>query len=629
MSKPLSRRVYAISALILAAIIFVAINIAADASLTTEQIDLTENGLYTISKGTKEILRSLKEPITLKFYYSKKAAADYAQINAYAARVRDLLQRYAALSNGKVIVEELDPAPYTKAEDQANAAGLTGAQTDDGQIVYFGLVGTNTIDGTQTIPFFSLKREPFLEYDITSLIYRLSQPQKPVIGVLSSLPLNVGAGGMMAALQGRAQPYVAWQQLAQNYKTRMIAADFKTLPKGIRVLMIVQPNKLNAVQRYAIDQFVLRGGHALIFVDPRSDIALASGEGGQPVAPASSSLPQLFKAWGIGFNPQKVVLDGRLAQQVEVQDNPHDPIVLYPTWLRIGRAQMNHKDQVTANLSDLNLATVGALFPTKGATTHFVPLISSSDDASLISTSRLKLTPPQDLLNAIHPVGKPFTIAARISGPAHTAFPNGPPPGAPAKGEIKLAKSINLIVVADTDIFDDRFWVRMDQTYGGKDIAEPFADNGAFILNAVENLTGSNALISLRTRAVSAHPFTVVKELQAEAQAEFQQQANDLQQKLSDTEHKLRTLESGGSAAVGSVVQLSARQQHQIEDFKRELINTRLQLRKVQLNLRKSVDQLGSILAFLNIAFVPILVALFALVLAWLRRRRRARAVNL
>jgi ABC-type uncharacterized transport system involved in gliding motility auxiliary subunit len=629
MSKPLSRRVYAITALVLAAVIFVAINIAADASLTTEQIDLTQNGLYTISKGTKEILRSLKEPITLKFYYSKKAAADYAQINAYAARVRDLLQRYAALSNGKVIVEELDPAPYTKAEDQANAAGLSGAQTDDGHIVYFGLVGTNTIADTQTIPFFSLKREPFLEYDITSLIYRLSQPQKPVIGVLSSLPLNVGAGGMMAALQGRAQPYVAWEQLSQNYKTRLIDANFTTLPKGIRVLMIVQPNKLKAVQRYAIDQFVMKGGHALIFVDPRSDLAQASGDGGQPVAPTSSNLPQLFKAWGIGFNPDKVVLDGRLAQQVEVQDNPHDPIVLYPTWLRIGRAQMNHKDQVTANLSDLNLATVGALYPIKGATTHFTPLIKSSDDAGLISTTRLQLTPPQDLLNAIHPVGKPFTIAARISGPAHTAFPKGPPAGAPAKGEVKTAKSINVIVVADTDIFDDRFWVRMDQSYGGKTIAEPFADNGAFILNAVENLTGSNALISLRTRAVSPRPFTVVKELQAEAQAEFQQQANDLQQKLSDTEHKLRTLESGGSAAAGGAVQFSAKQQRQIEDFKRELIDTRLQLRKVQLNLRKSVDQLGSILAFLNIAFVPILVSLFALVLAWLRRRRRARAVNL
>ncbi len=629
MTKPLSRRVYAIIALILATVIFVAVNIAADASLTTEQIDLTQNGLYTISKGTKEILRNLKEPITLKFYYSKKAAADYAQINAYAARVRDLLQRYAALSNGKVIVEELDPAPYTRAEDQANAAGLTGAQTDDGHVVYFGLVGTNTIDGTQTIPFFSLKREPFLEYDITSLIYRLSQPQKPVIGVLSSLPLNVGAGGMVAALQGQAQPYVAWEQLAQNYKTRMIPADFKTLPKGIRVLMIVQPNKLNAIQRYAIDQFVLRGGHALVFVDPRSDLALASGDGGQPVAPASSNLPQLFKAWGIGFNPNKVVLDGRLAQQVEVQDNPHDPIVLYPTWLRIGRAQMNRKDQVTANLSDLNLATVGALYPVKGATTRFIPLISSSDDASLISTTRLQLTAPQDLLNAIHPVGKPFVIAARISGPAHTAFPNGPPTGVPAKGQIKSAKSVNLIVVADTDIFDDRFWVRLDQSYGGKTIAEPFADNGAFILNAVENLTGSNALISLRTRAVSTRPFTVVKELQAEAQAEFQQQANDLQQKLSDTEHKLRTLESGGTAAAGGAVQLSARQQRQIENFKRELIDTRLQLRKVQLNLRKSVDQLGSILAFLNIAFVPILVALFALALAWLRRRRRARAVNL
>ena len=203
----MSRRLYAIAAVVLAAIIFVALNIASDASLTTERLDLTQNGLYTLSKGTRETLASLKEPITLKFYYSKKTAADYAQIRAYATRVRDLLQEYAALSNGKIMLEEVDPEPFTAAEDAATAAGLTGAPTDSGDMVYFGLVGTNTIDGKEVIAFFNQDRETYLEYDLTSLIYHLSTPKKPVLGIVSSLPLDTGAGGMMAAMQGRSRPY--------------------------------------------------------------------------------------------------------------------------------------------------------------------------------------------------------------------------------------------------------------------------------------------------------------------------------------------------------------------------------------------------------------------------------------
>jgi ABC-type uncharacterized transport system involved in gliding motility auxiliary subunit len=627
----MSRRIYAITAVALAAVIFVALNIAADAYLTTERLDLTENGVYTLSKGTKETIAGLKEPITLKFYYSKKTAADYAQISAYANRVRDLLQEYAALSGGKVLLQEIDPEPFTAAEDEATAAGMTGAPTDSGDMVYFGLVGTNTIDGKEVIPFFSQEREPYLEYDLTSLIYHLATPKKPLIGIISTLPLDTGAGGMMAAMQGRSRPYAAYQELQQSYQTQMLTADFSAIPKGIDVLMIVQPQRLNDVQRYAIDQFVLGGGHALVFVDPQSDLAKdAGGYGVQPGEATSSDLPDLLRAWGVDFDPDKILGDLKLAQAVQVSSDPRNPIASYPIWLHLGSAQFDAKDQVTASLQSLNLATAGALFKAKGATTVFTPLVTSSAEASLLDGPEVRFAQrPQDLMSAISPTGKHYAIAARVSGPGTTAFPGGPPAGETGK-QIKSAKAINVIVVADSDIFDDRFWVR-DQNVYGKDVAVPFADNGAFVLNAVENLTGSNALISLRTRATANRPFTVVQKLQAAAQARFQQEADALQARLTDTETRLKALEQGGSTngTPTTSLSLTPQQQAEIERFKRDLVYTRTQLREVQHDLRKEVDRLGAVLAFINIALVPIFVAGFALLLAVLRRRRRARALPL
>src|SRR5215472_42456 len=265
--KPLSRRLYALAAIAMAAVIFVGLNIAADATFTTTRIDLTENKLYTLSPGTLHTVEALSEPITLKFFYSKKVGAQYAAINAYAGRVRDLLGEYAAHSHGKIILQEIDAEPFTQAEDQASAAGLTGAPTETGDLLYFGLVGTNTIDGKETIAFFAQDREPYLEYDLTSLIYRLTMPKKPVIGIISSLPLETGAGGMAAMLQGQAHPFVAYAELSQSYTTKTIQQDFDRIPPDVSMLVIAHPPPLAPKQQYAIDQYVLGGGHALVFVD--------------------------------------------------------------------------------------------------------------------------------------------------------------------------------------------------------------------------------------------------------------------------------------------------------------------------------------------------------------------------
>ncbi|MDE2181746.1 MAG: Gldg family protein [Alphaproteobacteria bacterium] len=622
--NPLPRRLYALAAIVLAAVIFVGLNIALDASVTTARLDLTENGRFTLSPGTIHIIQSLKEPVTLKFYYSKQAAADYAQTRAYASRVRDLLGEYAALSHGKIVLEEIDPQPYTPAEDQATADGVTGVPTDSGDTVYFGLVGANRIDGKEAIPYFSPEREGLLEYDLTSLVYRLSTAKKPKIAVLSTLPLDTGPGGAQAMMQGRSRPFAIYQELAQTYDTQMLDPGFTSIPEGTDVLMIVQPGNLNDAQNYAIDQFVLKGGHVLAFVDPMSELAQSmSGQDPSMSPPAFSSLPRLFQAWGIGFNVGKVIGDLGLAQRVQLSQAGGP--VSYPIWLRLSRDQFSDNDPITANLQIVNLASAGALMKRKDATTHFESLMGSSNQAALLDVEQVRLNPnPEDLLTVIQPTGQQYIIAARITGPAKTAFPDGPPASVGGK-QVKSAKNIGVVVMADTDIFDDRFWVRVENMFG-KQVAAPFANNDAFVVNAVENLMGSSDLISLRTRATNDRPFTVVRDLQANAEKQFQQQEDALKARLTDTQQKLRDLQQGQG---GTGATLTPQQQQTIERFKHDLTETRAELRDVQHNLRKDIDALGALLAFVNIALVPLLVAAFAVGLAWLRRRRRARAVHL
>ena len=616
--SPVSRRLYAIAAIVLAAVIFVAINIAADIGLTDWQIDLTQNGQFTLAQGTKNIIAKIPEPITLRFFYSKKVASDYAQIDAYAHQVRDLLHEYAARSHGKIIIQDVDPEPFSPVEDEASADGLTAAPTDTGEQVYFGLVGTNSIDGKEVVPFFSADRAPYLEYDLTSLIYRLSTPKKAKLAIISSLPLD-GNSMQVMTQGGQPQPNMIYAQLQQSYDTQLLDPNFTAIPRDVDVLMIAHPALLNPQQSYAVDQFVLGGGRALVFVDPNSEMATAAGAGGEGGGPISSTLSDLFRPWGIAYNPQKILGDKKLAQSVETSGDPRNPVVRYPLWLHLTAENFNSSDQVTSSLQSVNLASAGAISPMKGATTNFTPLLSSSDESALLDAAETRASPrPEDVMNLIHPAGAPYTIAARISGPANTAFPT--------TAKIKSAKNINVIVMADSDIFDDRFWVRTQDLYG-KRIAQPFADNAAFVLNAVENLTGSGDLISLRTRAPNNRPFTVVKALQADAQAQYQQEADALQTRLTDTAQRLHQLEQGQAANGQNANTLSPAQQDEIEHFKRDLIATREQLRDVQANLRRDIDFLGDVLAFINIALMPILVTIFAIVAGVLRRRRRRRAL--
>ena len=645
--KSLSRRAYALAAIALGVVLFVAVNIVANTWLGTARLDLTSNGLYTVSPGTRATLAKLEEPVRLRFYFSREPAVGFASLVAYAGRVRDLLQEYSALSGGRVIVEEIDPAPFTTAEDEAVAQGLTGAPTEQGETVYFGLIGNNTLSGHEVVPFFDQGREQYLEYDLTSIIYKLSTPQRPKLGIMTGLPLEAGVGGLLAALQGNSQPFTIYTQLRSVYDVQMIEPTADRIPADITTLMVVHPAGFSNAAMYAIDQFVLRGGHAIVFVDPLSEFLNQQGPGQGPDMGerTTSAMPELFTAWGVDYDPSKIVGDAELAQQVQVGSATGPQVTGYIAWMRMMPASFNANDPVTGNLQQLNIATAGALKHREGATTTFTPLLTSSSTAALIDTIQIRVTQrPQDLLRRFEPTGERFNIAARVSGPAKTAFPNGPPaptppagaapdatppppPATPLPAQINESQDINVIVVADTDLVDDRFWVNIQNLLGQR-IAIPTADNGAMVQNFVENMMGSNDLISLRTRERPTRPFLLVDDIRRRAESQFLAEERALQDRVTQTEASLRALQGqgGGDEAPTGTPVLSAEQQKQIDTFRQDLIQTRQSLRQVQANLRQDVENLGTVLAFLNIALVPVLVSAAAIGLAVLRNRRRSRA---
>jgi ABC-type uncharacterized transport system involved in gliding motility auxiliary subunit len=598
----ISRRTYALSALALAAILFVGLNIFANNFFTGARLDLTQNGQFTLSKGTRNILDKLQEPVTLKFYYSRSAGARYAATAAYAKRVRDLLGEYATLSHGKLILQDIDPEPFTPEEDEASAAGLTPAPTDRGDVVYFGLSGSNSIDGHQTIPYFASAREAYLEYDLSSLVYHLSAPKKPSIALITGLPV-------MGSPQNP-QPLASYAALAQEYDVTQLPGDFTAIPAGIDLLIVAHPDPLSPPQMLAIDNYVLSGHRALIFVDPLSELAQQAG----PQATIASDLGPLLKSWGVDFPSNMVLLDRGVAQQVAAGNDPRQPTIAYPVWLHLTADSFDPRDPVTASLQNLNMASTGEIAPIRNATTVFHTLIGSSDQANMMQREQLMaLRDPSRLVDTMRPTGVRYALAARITGNAKTAYPNAP-------GAVQAGK-VQLMIVADSDVWDDRFWVNVSNQMGHP-VAQPFADNGAFILNAVENLTGSDDLISLRTRASSDRPFTVVQGLRQAAETKYRETENTLQNNLAQAQQTLAQLQQGSG---GNAIALSQKQKDEIERIRRGMAQTRVQLRDVQHNLRAEVDALGSRLAFLNIVGVPILLAGFALVLGMIRARRRRR----
>lgn len=608
----MKRLMYSGVGLLLIAVAFLAFNMLSSLAFTDTRLDLTEQKLYTISDGTKKILGELDEPINLYFFFSDKSAKDLVALRNYAKRVEEMLKAYERAADGKIKLHVIDPEPFSENEDKAAEFGLQAVPVGQGgEQLYFGLAGTNGVDTTQTIAFFQPDQEEFLEYEISRLVQTLAKPELPVVGVLSGLQVN---GGFDMMTQ---QPTPAWmlmEEVRQLFQIESLKAGVDQIPEKVSVLLLIHPKHLPQQTLYAIDQFVLRGGKVLAFVDPFSEADTAidmPGEGPD----RASDLEPLFKAWGLRMVPDQVVGDANYAMAVGMGQGK--PSVRHAGWLSLPRAALDQNDVSTAALENLTVASAGILEPLKGATTRFLPLIQSSSNAMPFPAQRFAmLSNPGDLMRELKPSGEHYTLAARIQGPAQSAFPEGIEG---RKDGLKQADNINLIVVADTDMLSDRMWVQV-QDFFGQRVPQPWADNAGFAINALDNLAGSDALISVRSRGRFSRPFEVVESIQRNAEARFREKEEALQQRLALTEQKLAALQQSQDPT--KVLELTPEQQATVQQFLHEKMKIRKELREVRFQLNADIESLGRTLKIINIALVPLLLTLGVLAL-WLWRRRR------
>ncbi len=619
------------------------IAVALISSFPRLRIDLTADRLYSLADGTRNIVRGIDEPIELIFFYSDRATADVPQVRAYANRVQELLQEMVIASNGNLSLQVIDPEPFSVDEEMATEYGIRAVPLAQGaEEVYFGLVARDAAsEAFESLPLIRPDQEEFLEYEFSRLITQVAQPEPVVVGFLSDLPID---GGFNPAAGQPTPPWAVMSSMRLLYEVERIDPTTDWIEDDIDILMVVHPQDLSDQTLYAIDQFILGGGRAMVFVDPNSDFqtnqVLAQGETFETLA---SDLNPILDAWGIDYDPSQVVADEELALFISAgqQQRPMTHVGM----LGVQRPGFSN-DIITGQLQVMNIASAGALYHREGASTEFEPLIRSSERSGLIDSVFFRdLTDPTILQDEFQEDENRYTLAARISGTARSAFPDGPPTideDEPRGVDVVIedgeavvqdpldnqrdypphinesSNGISVILFADSDVLTDRLWARM-QNVGGQRVPQPFANNGDFVINALDNLGGSQDLISIRGRGSYARPFTRVLALQREADERLREEESNLLRSLSQTEQQIAALSQEGDGT-GT---MTPQQEAEIERFMQQQLETRRRLREVRHQLNRDIEQLGDRLKLINTALVPTLLVIGALGVSYMRRRRR------
>ena len=621
--------------------IFFAFTMLNNALFSSARIDLTENKLYTLTLGTRDLIAEIDEPIKFRFFFSQRASEDLTALRAYARRVQELLEEYQALAGGSINLEIIDPEPFSEEEDLAAQFGLQSVPVNNaGDELYFGLVGTNSVDDQLIISFFQPDKEEFLEYDISRIIHQLNSSRKPKVGLLSSLKIQ---GDIDTSTFQTTPAWVVIDQLTQQYEVVDVAMDATELPRDMQLLVIVHPKSLSDPTLFAIDQFAMAGGRVLLFVDPLAEMERRP-PGAMPTEPASDF--SLLSNWGMQLRADTVLADSAAALNV---GGSNGQSVRHLGILGLSAENFNSDDVSLASLESINVTTSGILDMVGRPESRIDILIQSSENAMpMASTEFQSLTDPEQLLKTFVPTGKRYTIAARISGKAVTAYPGGvdvetvPEAEAEVEGQgqgqgqgqvestrdtqlhqavLTATDKLNVIVVADTDILTDRLWVQV-QNFFGQTIASPWANNGDFVLNSVDNLLGGSELISIRSRGRFSRPFTVVESLRLAAQSKYQKSADTLQRELEETEAELNEVESSQSDQ--NLLALSPEQERAITQFQDEKLRIRKQLRDVRHQLDKDIEGLGATLKLINIIVLPLLLVLVIYAMRYTRGARVA-----
>lgn len=643
----MTARRYALLAALALFVMFIAANVTGTTWFRSWRLDLTENQLYSISRGTQQTLDELTEPITLTLYFSRDAAAERPDLVAYAGRVREMLQTYAARSRGRVRFVQVDVAAFSDEEDEALEVGIEPVRLYEGaDPIYFGIVGVNAIDERQLLPLLDPAQEPTLEYLVTRLIWGLENPDRTRVALITSLPIDPPTDPRM--MTPGAQSTFAIE-MGRFFEVTKLAPDFAEIP-DVDVLAIIHPGALSERQLYAIDQFVLRRGRAFVALDPASMASMQEQsfdpfDGAQSSVPQASTLEPLLARWGVIMQPT-VVLDGQFALPVQVQDpNTGAPgQAPQPLFFTVPREGLDSNDLMTSWLRrGINFGLAGGLSWSEREGVEVTQLVQTSGQTMRLPAQTALMRPsPYDIAAMWPPAaGRIETIAVRVAGNIESAFPDGRPaaeaaPPALADGDVDaspaapveeaatvahLARSeasAQIVVVADTDFLDDAFYV--DPSSGGAAM-----DNASFVINAIEVLSGSDALVSLRSRAAPARRMELLDDMEEDADRQIRDRQEELQIELQQAEQRLAEVQarSGGGAFSGNLgAEMTPEETAVVEGFRQEVLRARTELRGVERTLRADINNLEALLVFINVWLAPLLIAGAGMFLFWRRQRR-------
>jgi ABC-type uncharacterized transport system involved in gliding motility auxiliary subunit len=603
--------------ILLAIILFVAVNIVFATLFRDARIDLTSDRLYTLTTSTKKVLGRIPEPIVVTLYQSQALMDSVPRLRIYADRVEEMLRTYASLSGGKLRYQKIDPTPFSAEEDRAIGQQMRGFMLNSsGEQGYFGLIATNTTDGFERVEFLDPQREENLEYELTSIVDRLSHSDRLKVGVVDGFNL-------FGSTEQQRPPLAILDMINKNYHL----AEVLTPPvnfEGLDVLMIAHPHRLPPAVLYAIDQYALSGKPVLLFMDPLSETSQPSMR--NPMMPEfpASDLGPLLQAWGIELADDKVVTDRTMALRVTATSGRQRIIASYLPWLQIKKDNLSTEDVATSQLSILRMSSAGAIRVARNSDLKMTPLITTTPDSMLMPRADVMGRPnPNELIEKFKPAGERLVLAARLSGTVKSAYPDGPPVpdeerAKPILPHLKQSTGqINLVVVADTDMLSNTHVV--DQR------GSPNSSNGDFVLNLLDSLAGGLDLNGLRGRGLSIRSFTLVEAMEARDEDRYRATERKLTQQLEETQQQLAQLQTQNAPAGADVPVLSREQQDTIGKFNRQIVDIRRQLRDVRAAGRAQIEKLEFQLKLFGIVLVPLLLVLIGLA-SWMWRRMRLKS---
>ena len=609
-------------------------------SRAKKRFDLTAERAYTLSDGTRNILKKLDTPVLIRFYCTRGENRMPVFLKNHAQDVEDLLDEYRQASRGQIQIQKLDPEPDSDAEDSAKLDGIEPRSISLTDSFYLGLSVT-MLDQKETIPFLEPQAARLLEYEISRAISRVMTTDKPVLGVMSPLPVAGQSSPMMMRGRGGAPPWFFFSELKRAFTVKEIATSVEEIPADVKVLVVIHPKNLAETTQYAIDQFVLRGGKLMAFLDPLSVLDPQAGGGPMGMGGgSSSSMDKLLKGWGLTFQSTQVLADMTYVAQLQGRGR-------VPTVLALTEAAMNKDDVLTSGMDNMLLAFAGSFSGDAAPGLTKTVLIKSSKDSQFVDPMMAQMSGEQ-IIKEFAPTGKEEALALRLTGKFKTAFPEGKPKATepPANPDEKKDEKKDenkedenkedaglkestaegaVILIGDCDFVQDQIAIQaMQNPFGGPRMVMPVNANIAFAQGAVEQLAGDSNLIAVRSRASRERPFTVVRKMQADAEAAFRTKIKDLESSLADSQRKLNELQRAKAGEGGQKFILSPEQQAEIANFRKKEAETKKELKDVRKNLRADVEALENRIKWLNIAGIPFLVVLTGVALAVDRRSKKA-----